>query len=267
MLHKRPRTLHCGMRSSGQSFSPYAFQCSQLSSLRKYGRTWTSAIYYFFRVWDQGRRLKGTTAHLCGIEFMVQQRADASCLVPLRALGIARRSSCFNIVAKRGHRGCHSADHLVLDRAPKNADLESTAIARFSGILGIHPHEYSFRRAYDYKPLLSALIWVGRLHFLSMPFPWRHMKLSPSAGRHETNIMTWCSVFATPYAPNLWSVAVWLLSNTSSSGANMVGRLPKREGPQTKIDWSKDDHELQIDKSSITVPQFRQVIHNVVAHT
>jgi hypothetical protein len=41
---------------------------------------------------------------------------------------------------------------------PRDADLESTAIARFSGILGIHPHEFSFRRAYDYTPLLSALI-------------------------------------------------------------------------------------------------------------
>ena len=54
---------------------------------------------------------------------------------------------------------------------PRDADLGSTAIARFSGILGIHPHEFSFRRAYDYTPLLSALIWMGQLLFLEYALP------------------------------------------------------------------------------------------------
>jgi hypothetical protein len=41
--------------------------------------------------------------------------------------------------------------------------------------------------------------------------------------------------------------------------------IARREGLQTNIDWSKDSHELKIDDSSITVPQFRRVVHNVVA--
>ena len=41
--------------------------------------------------------------------------------------------------------------------------------------------------------------------------------------------------------------------------------IARREGPQTNIDWSKDGHELKIDESSITVPQFRQVVHSVIA--
>lgn len=43
-LQKTPRTLRCWARSWGQSFSPYPLECPQPSSLRKYGRIWTSAI-------------------------------------------------------------------------------------------------------------------------------------------------------------------------------------------------------------------------------
>lgn len=48
---------------------------------------------------------------------------------------------------------------------PKDANLESTAVAQFSGVLGINPEEHAFRRAYDYTPLPSALIWIGRALF------------------------------------------------------------------------------------------------------
>ena len=56
---------------------------------------------------------------------------------------------------------------------PTDGNLDNTAIARFSGLLGIHPTEHAFRRAYDYTPFLSALIWVGRLVLLEYSLPLR----------------------------------------------------------------------------------------------
>lgn len=88
-LSKTPRTLRCWARTWGQSFSPYPLECPQPSSLRKYSRIWTSAICYSFRVWDQGRRLKESTADLCGINFTDQASRNATRLVSSRAFGIS----------------------------------------------------------------------------------------------------------------------------------------------------------------------------------
>ncbi|GAB7336841.1 hypothetical protein MBLNU13_g00013t1 [Cladosporium sp. NU13] len=148
---------------------------------------------------------------------------------------------------------------------PRDADLGSTAIARFSGILGIHPHEFSFRRAYDYTPLLSALIWMGQLLFLEYALPLE---------AYETLSQRW------PARDEYSDMAQHLRYNVKSQymergcmaplgyliERRQHGRaIARREGPQTNIDWSKDGHELKIDDSSITVPQFRRMIHSVIA--
>jgi hypothetical protein len=43
--------------------------------------------------------------------------------------------------------------------------------------------------------------------------------------------------------------------------------IARREGPRTNIEWSRDSHMLSLDNQSITVAQFRQVIHGVIAQT
>jgi hypothetical protein len=82
-----------------------------------------------------------------------------------------RRPPCFNIVAKKCIETITQLSILFGTKTPKNAVLEGTATVRFSGILGIHPHEYLFRRAHDYTPLLSALIWVDQLLLLEYALP------------------------------------------------------------------------------------------------
>jgi hypothetical protein len=69
---------------------------------------------------------------------------------------------------------------LFWTECPKDANLESTAIAQFSGVLRIHPEEYAFRRAYDYTLLLSALIWIGRALLVEYALPLKlYRTLSP----------------------------------------------------------------------------------------
>jgi hypothetical protein len=43
--------------------------------------------------------------------------------------------------------------------------------------------------------------------------------------------------------------------------------VARREGPRTNIEWSKDSHMLSLDNQSITVAQFRQVVHGVITQT
>jgi hypothetical protein len=49
--------------------------------------------------------------------------------------------------------------------------MSRSAVMDFSGVLGIHPKELCFCKLYDYTPLLSALIWVGRLIILEYALP------------------------------------------------------------------------------------------------
>jgi hypothetical protein len=265
-LRKTPRTLRCWARTWGQSFSPYPLECPQTSSLSKYSRTWTSAICYFFRVWDQGLRLKETTVDLCGIDFTVQQRAAMqavwSHLEPL-----ASRESR-HIPTTLPKEGVEAVTQLIMTfwtETPTDVNLESTAIARFSGILGIHPHEFSFRRAYDYTPLLSALIWVGQLFLLEYALPLEAYETLGQRwpARHEYSDMVQRLRYTVrPQYMERGSMAPlgYLIERRQHGRA-----IARREGPQTNIDWSKDGHELKIDDSSITVPQFRWVIHSVIA--
>ena len=59
---------------------------------------------------------------------------------------------------------------------PKDANLESTAVAQFSGVLGFHPEEHAFQRAYNYTPLPSALIWTGRALLVEYALPLERQK-------------------------------------------------------------------------------------------
>ena len=61
----------------------------------------------------------------------------------------------------------------LLTERPRDGDLEKTAIAHCSGVLGIHPKELVFRRAYDYTLYLSALIWISRLVMSEYAIPLR----------------------------------------------------------------------------------------------
>jgi hypothetical protein len=121
-----------------------------------------------------------------------------------------------------------------------SGDLESTAIAHFSGVLGIHPSEHAFRRAYDYTPFLSSLIWVGRLVLLEYALPLRSYANLPIPwpGREDYNDFgeRLCGRIRPRY----------LQRGSLSPMGYLVERLQhgraiaKREGPRTSISWSLD---------------------------
>ncbi|KAF2158351.1 hypothetical protein M409DRAFT_34156, partial [Zasmidium cellare ATCC 36951] len=147
---------------------------------------------------------------------------------------------------------------------PSDGDLDATAIARFSGVLGIRPSEHAFRTGYDYTPYLSALIWVGRLVLLeyamplrgysSLPVPWPSREAYPDiSGRLCTQIRP-----------------KYLQRGSLSPLGYLIERLQhgraiaKREGPRTNISWSPDGQTLSIGQADITIPQFRLALHGVI---
>ncbi|GAB7336844.1 hypothetical protein MBLNU13_g00015t1 [Cladosporium sp. NU13] len=147
---------------------------------------------------------------------------------------------------------------------PGSGDLESTAIAHFSGVLGIHPSEYAFRRAYDYTPFLSSLIWVGRLVLLeyALPLrPYKHLSI-PWPGREDYSDLgeRLCDQIRPKYLQRGSLSPIGYLIERLQHGR----AIAKREGPRTNISWSLDGQTLSIDQSVITLPQFRTVIHNVI---
>jgi hypothetical protein len=264
------RCAYCAKYGSAQHSGSlrYPLECPQTSSLRKYSRIWTSAICYFFRIWEQGRRSKETTVGLCGIDFTIQQRAAMQAVwshfEPLTS------HEGRHISATLPKEGMEAVTQLFMTfwtEVPRNADLESTAIARFSGILGIHPHKFSFRRAHDYTPLLSALIWVGQLLLLEYALPLEVYETLPQRwpARDEYPDMAQrlrYKVRAQYMERGSMAPLGYLIERRQHGRA-----IARKEGPQTNIDWSKDGHKLQIDDSFITVPQFRHVVHNVIANT
>jgi hypothetical protein len=144
-LEHTPRTLRCWTQSSSSSFSPYPFDCPRSPTLKRYIRTWLSAICYFFRMWNQGRRLKEHTAHLCGIEFTAEQQACMRIVWSRFELLLSGQDSYASaLITQKYNEAVMQLSILFWTERPKDANLESTDVAQFSGVLGIHPVEHAF---------------------------------------------------------------------------------------------------------------------------
>jgi hypothetical protein len=99
-------------------------------------------------MWNQGRRLKEHTAHLCGIEFTAEQRACMGIVWSRFELLISGQDSHASApVTQEQIEAVMQLSILFWTERPKDANLESTAVAQFPGVLGIHPVEHAFRRA------------------------------------------------------------------------------------------------------------------------
>jgi hypothetical protein len=219
-------------------------------------------------MWNQGRRLKEHTAHLCGIEFTAEQRACMGIVWSRFELLMSGQDSHASAPVTQEHiEAVMQLSILFWTERPKDANLESTAVAQFSGVLGIHPVEHAFRRAYDYTPFLSALIWIGRALLVEYALP-----LEP----YQTLSQRWPA--REEYPDMLQRLRYDIRPRYMERGClaplgylierRQHGRaIARREGPQTNIEWSKDSHVLSLDNQSITVAQFRQVIHGVIAQT
>jgi hypothetical protein len=116
-----------------------------------------------------------------------------------------------------------------------SGDLESTAIAHFSGVLGIHPSDHAFRGAYDYTPILSSLIWVGRLVLLEHALPLRPYASLPILwpGREDYNDFgeRLCGQIRPKYLQRRSLSPIGYLIERLQHGRGIA----KREGPRTNI--------------------------------
>lgn len=143
--------------------------------------------------------------------------------------------------------------------------VEGKAIVHFSGVLGIHPQELAFRTAYDYTPYLSALIWIGRLIVLeyalplreygTLKVPWPARATYPDQGRRL------CAEIRPKYLQRgSFSPMGYLIERLQHGRA-----IAKREGARTNISWSLDSQTLEIAGSKISLHEFRQTTHFLLA--
>jgi hypothetical protein len=124
------------------------------------------------------RRLHEPTTQLCGFELSKPQKSALDSIwAMLTDITAADTENLTSLsVSESGLELLFQLLITFWTEIPGSSDPESTTIAHFSGVLGIHPSEYAFRRAYDYTPFLSSLIWVGRLVLLEYALPLRPYK-------------------------------------------------------------------------------------------
>jgi hypothetical protein len=156
---------------------------------------------------------------------------------------------------------------LVVFWTDKSTDgvLEGKAIVHFSGVLGIHPYELAYRTAYDYTPYLSALLWVGRLLVLEYALPLRaYTTLDvpwPARAAYVDQGKRLCADIRPIYLQRgSFSPMGYLIERLQHCRA-----IAKREGPRTNISWSTDGQTLDLAGSRITMREFRQTIHSIIA--
>lgn len=210
------------------------------------------------------RRLHESTTQLCGFKLSKPQKSALdSVWAMLTGITAADTDNLTSVsVPESGLELLFQLLVTFWTEIPGSGDLESTAIAHFSGVLGIHPLEHAFRRAYDYTPFLSSLIWVSRLVLLEYALPLRpynHLSI-PWPGIEDYNDLgeRLCGQIRPKYLQRGSLSPIGYLIERLQHGR----AIAKREGHQTSISWSLDGQTLSIDQSAITLPQFRTVIYN-----
>jgi hypothetical protein len=129
--------------------------------------------------------------------------------------------------------------------------MESCAIVHFSGVLGIHPRELMYRRAYDYTPYLSVLIWLSRLMILEYSLPLRSYLHLPMVWPDRTAYSDQARRLRDDMRPR------YLQRGSLAPVGYLIERLQhgraiaRREGPKTNIAWSLDSQLLTIGNDQI----------------
>lgn len=265
LLHT-PRTLRCWLRSWKTSFMPYPFEMVRTANAKKrYYSYWTRFLCYIFRVRVLCRDLLQSMQEVFGLQLSKAQVQMMDYIwVELHT-------------ATRAAVGAPSSPELLekvfqlfvifwTDFSP-DGSMDRSPIVHFSGVLGIHPQELLYRRAYDYTPYLSALIWVGRLIILEYALPLReygHLTTPwPARMSYSDQVARLCEQIRPKY----------LLRGSISPIGYLIERLQhgraiaKREGSPTNICWSLDYQTLSIADSHISMQQFRYMMHCLVART
>jgi hypothetical protein len=143
--------------------------------------------------------------------------------------------------------------------------LEGKAIIHFSGVLGIHPSELAYCTAYNYTLYLAALIWIGRLVILEYALPLQAYNTLnipwPARASYADQGRRLCAEIRPRYLQRgSLSPTGYLIERLQHGRA-----IAKREGPRTNISWSLDGQTLDIVGSRVTMHDFRQTIHYLLA--
>lgn len=256
-LQNTPRVLRCWLRSWTPAYFPYPFDSPSAKTVKKYSRIWVSGVCYFMRLRLLTSHLRESTVDLCSVEFNNAQTSAMDSVWAVLSKTVEEASDELEAATVS-----ESLVELLFQlfvtfwtERPVDGDVSGTAIARLSGLLGIHPTEHAFMRAYDYTPILSALVWIGRLILLEYALPLRSYDLLP---------IPWPSREAYPDLGARLCAQIrpkYLHRGSISPMGYLIKRLQhgraiaKREGPQTTISWSLDGQTLKIGQSEITLPQ------------
>jgi len=267
-LAQTPRVLRCWLRSWTFSYFPYPFEAPRRASRQKYKRVWAKLLCYVFRIHSLARRLKETTFDITGLELTVHQKAAMDHIWALISDWLAANEKNYDT-------GPIQPPDDILEfvfqlfvtfwtQLSENGSTERSVIAHFSGVLGIHPQELAFRRAYDYTPTLSALIWTGRLVILEYALPVRAYNRLAIPWPSRTHYPDQCQRLCDQVRPK------YLQRGSMSPIGYLIERLQhgraiaKRDGARTNISWSPDGRILRISDTNISVQQFRYTVHAVV---
>ena len=265
-LQQTPRVMRCWLRSWGSHFYAYPFELPQRQATRaRYRSYFNRFLCYVFRAWQVCKALKQSLGEVYGLRLSeMQVRTMESIWAGLAAedpdsLTLFSSSRIAETVFQL----------LVMFWTDLSTDglLEGKAIVHFSGVLGIHPCELAYRTAYDYTPYLAALIWIGRLIILEYALPLRaYTTLDipwPARASYADQGRRLCAEVRPRYLQRgSLSPMGYLIERLQHGRA-----IAKREGPRTNMSWLLDGQTLDIAGSRITMHEFRQTIHFLLART
>jgi hypothetical protein len=267
-LAQTPRVLRCWLKSWTFSYLPYPFEAPRRASRQSYKRVWAKLLCYVFRVHRLARRLKEITLDMTVLEVTVNQKDTMDHIWALVSDWLTANEKNYNTGPIQP-----SEDILELmfqlfvtfwTQSSQNGDTKRSVIAHFSGVLGIHPQELAFRRAYDYTPTLSALIWTGRLIILEYALPTKaYNRLAipwPSRSHHPDQFQRLCNQIRPKYLQRGSMSPIGYLIERLQHGS----AIARRDGARTNISWSPDGQTLRISDTNSSVQQFRQTIHAVI---
>ncbi|KAJ9655923.1 hypothetical protein H2201_008696 [Coniosporium apollinis] len=269
-LAQTPRVLRCWLRSWTPSFLPYPFELPQREkSRRRYYSYWGQFLCYIFRIQRLSRDMKESTYDLSGLYLSKPQTTmmDHIWARLSDSMTQADNGSVPKEVPAVLLENLFQLFVMFWTDLSVDGKMEQNAIVHFSGVLGIHSRALAFRRAYDYTPYLSALLWVGRLVILEYALPvkpYSQLRIPwPNRASYPDQVKRLRDHIRPKYLQRGSVSPIGYLVERLQHGR----AIARREGPRTNISWSLDGQTLGIADSKITMHQFRRTIHYAIART
>jgi hypothetical protein len=136
----------------------------------------------------------------------------------------------------------------------------SSLLVYFSGVLGVSSDGITFRRARDFTPFLSALIYQQRLLFLEWALPCRSYPYLGRSARPPRGHLTRLNKLRRRY------MCLGCLAPTGEFiSLHDYGRsLARADGPAFRVRWSEDGETVYYRDSSLQMTQFRALGHRLL---